>query len=279
MNENGRAEIHLIDLILLPSAKRPWYTSSMSNLPMSDLLQVLVHITTTKHADLVLTPIGQALAPSLKNKIKLIDALPEPLRATEPYARELEETDDIHDAFHEASEQSIEAALVCPTVSEDDKSFLLDVKSTFVGEAAERRARFVDEAENARKRRAKLPDYEVKLKAWTVAPGHTLYDWIDGMVRAGESLHSLLGQRADAYALSRKEAIKLRGQSLGILKDLRRGIRRAVEEDPTLPRDLEARLFSHYDTLNSMQKKRVAAKAEGTTPPPAAAAPVPSDPQ
>lgn len=243
---------------------------------MPDILQVLVHLTTTKHDDLILAPIGQALAPSLKHKITQIDALPETARTEEPYARELEETDDLHDDFHEASQTTIDAALVCPTVSEDDKTFLRNIKTTFVADAAERRARFVDEAENARKRRAKLADYETKLKAWTVAPGHSLYDWIEGMIAAGEKMHTLLGQRADVYALSRKDAIKLRGQALGLLKDLRRGIRRAVEEDPSLPRDLEARLFSHLDTLTAMLKNKAANKSEPASPP---ATPEPTDPK
>lgn len=237
-------------------------------LPLSSVRLVLVHITSTKLPDLQLVPIGQAHVPLCMSMLANIDALPDAVK-TQPYRDELDETDDLHDDFHEAGQGYIDSALLCPAISKDDKAFLSDVRAVFLAEASERSASFVNEADKARERRAKLPAHEAKLKAWTIAPGQSLYDWIDGYVSAGEKLHTLLEKRADVLSQSRKDARTLRSKALGMLRDLRRSIRRAVELDPALPRDLEARLFGYMDTLAAMVKSKPAEKDE----PPAGAAP------
>ncbi len=236
-------------------------------LPLTSVRLVLVHITTTKLPDLQLVPIGQAYVPVCTSTLANIDALPDALKA-QPYRDELDEADDLHDDFHESGQGYIDSALLCPAISKDDKTFLAEVRAVFLAEAGERSATFVNEADKARERRAKLPAYEVKLKAWTVAPGQSLHDWIDGYIAAGEKLHTLLEKRADVLSQSRKDARILRSKALGILRDLRRSIRRAVELDPALPRDLEARIFGYMDTLSAMIKSKPAEKDEPGAPQP-----------
>lgn len=233
----------------------------MAYLPMPMVLQVMTHLVNVKLNDLMSVPIGQAYVPGIKNKIAQIDALPDSLKS-EPFADELSVWDDRHDAFHEAGEKYLDGALSCPSVSAEDKGFLSDIKANFMPSAAERRAGYAEEADVARQRRGLLGNYETQLKAWTVAPGHTLYDWIEGMIGAGEKLHLLLGQRADMNAKNRKDAMRLRGEALGMLRDLRRGIRSSVRDDASLPRDLEARLFGLMDTLEGMVHNKSAASGE-----------------
>ncbi len=242
------------------------------SLPLSSVRLVLVHLRTTKVADLNLAPIGQGYEPMFKSTLAEIDALPQGLSA-EPFRDELDVGDDLHDAFHEASQGYIDMALVCPSVSKENKAFLSDVRLHFVPDAMERVASFAKEADKARERRALLPSYELKLKAWPVAPGQSLYDWVEGYISAGEQMHSFLEKRAEVLSKSRVEARRLRSLALGMLRDLRRGVKSAVRFNAALPRDLEASLFSYMDTLDDMAKNNAAHKAE--TP----AAPEPAGPK
>lgn len=230
-------------------------------IPLSSVRLVLAHLTTTKYSDLALAPVGQAYAPMLTSKLAEIDGLPPELKA-EPFRDELDQSDDLHDDFHAASQGAMDASMICPSVSKDDKVFLGEVRTVFVPDAFERASSYAKEADRARERRTKLPAYEAKLKAWPVAPGQSLYDWIEGSIAAGEKLHTLLEQRSEILSKSRREAMQLRSQALGLLRDLRRGIRSAVQQDAALPRDLETRLFSYMDTLDAMVRSKPAETPE-----------------
>lgn len=70
---------------------------------------------------------------------------------------------------------------------------------------------------------------------------------------AGDRINELLSQRADIPTDARRDAGRLRNETLGMANRLRAEIAREVSKTPSLPRDLEQRLFGYLDTLTAMQ--------------------------
>ncbi|HVK65888.1 MAG TPA: hypothetical protein VM694_15510 [Polyangium sp.] len=57
-------------------------------------------------------------------------------------------------------------------------------------------------------------------------------------------------------------AIKVRSATLGLLSRFRAALIDEIEEDPALPRDLEARVFSYLDELQTMREQAAAARVK-----------------
>jgi hypothetical protein len=101
----------------------------------------------------------------------------------------------------------------------------------------------------------------------------SLYDWCNGFVAQGEQIGTLLGQRADITAQSRREAGKLRASTVGILGRFRAALADEMAIDKSLPADLDAKVFGYFDELSAMRAHALAGQTKKPTAPPAPATP------
>ena len=112
-----------------------------------------------------------------------------------------------------------------------------------------------------------LPNLKAALDLFPVADGVTLDDWAAGFVAAGESIDTLLSQRADAK--DRVEANTLRSETIGLLNRLRKSLETERKDNSSLPASLEEDVFAYLDQLEAKaaeaaaeeKKRRAAAKA------------------
>jgi hypothetical protein len=79
--------------------------------------------------------------------------------------------------------------------------------------------------------------------------GGTLNQWASAFVDAGAKLQKLLEQPADADAVQRKEAQRLRIETLGLLNHARTVILDEIASRPALPRHLDTQIFGYLDQL------------------------------
>ena len=85
------------------------------------------------------------------------------------------------------------------------------------------------------------------LQLFPIAGNKTLADWAEPHVAAGETLGTLLSQRADAK--DRAAAGRLRSAGIGLLNRLRDELARARKVDVSLAATLDQDLFAYADLL------------------------------
>ena len=78
---------------------------------------------------------------------------------------------------------------------------------------------------------------------------------------AGQSLNDLLSNRADMDESGRKDASKLRSQTIGLLNRFRGALADEVEENTALPRNLDQQVFAYFDELEGIRASALAAAA------------------
>lgn len=208
---------------------------------------------------------GKTYEPMLRKKQHAIDALPEAHGDGKPFADALTQADTTYDGFGGAIWHLTEAYLRWPTIPADVRAAITRVRSAFVPQLEVLQASYVNEANAAMGHKQDLITLEADLKMIPIAQGLSLHDWCMGFVAAGESIASLLGDRANAQLKSRAEAGKLRTSTIALLGRLRAAIADEVAEDETLPRDLEKRIFAYFDELSNMRGDALAARKEPTT--------------
>lgn len=213
---------------------------------------------------------GKLYEPVLRDKFDRINALPEAMTGGRPLAEAMTELDDQHDGFGAALWYITEAYLRCPDVSSNTRKIIERIRSVFIPELEVIRAPYADEVEAALRNKNDLAEFESDLKAIPLAEGKTLYDWCVGFITKGEQLGQLLSQRADLSAISRVEASKLRGATVGTIGRMRAALADEAAFDDNLPRDIDSQLFSYFDELDEMAAQAAAARNRpaSMTPPP-----------
>lgn len=200
--------------------------------------------------------LGTAYEPLLRGKYGAIMALPETLTGT-PLAEQLADEDARHDGFGGAALGLVLTYLEAPDTTPEQREALKRIQQTFVPGRMDLVAAYATEAANAQARLEKVEGMTADLELFPITGGRTLKDWVSSYIESGIKIGKLLGQRADidnkADTELRKQAAVLRAQTLGLINQLREGIRQELETDSTLPANLEAQIFAYFDTLESMR--------------------------
>lgn len=164
-------------------------------------------------------------------------------------------TDTLHDGLGGAIWFMTEAYLRSPVVSPQVADTARRIRATFIPALNELNATYATEAHAALQRKELLEQHRDALESLPVAENKTMFDWTKAFVEAGERLHQLLSDRADAAEGSRKEAGALRAGTIGMLNRLRGTLADEVEHDPALPRDLDDQVFGYFDVKNLARRR------------------------
>jgi hypothetical protein len=243
-------------------------------LNLADLKIGLDDLLTKRHTALTASQVGVGHKDILVFQSKAIDALPSALTTGRPLVEGLSSVDEDHDGFGMALWHMTESYIRVPRIDSSVIEAVHRIRAAFIPERSQLQESYADEAEAAIRRKPSLVALEADLKLIPVALGGTLLNWATSFLAAGENLSVLLSQRADIDGKTRKLAGVLRSETVGILNELRRGIAREQRRKPELPSDLDAQIFSYFDTLEAQREAanrsaKAAAKAaaaKGNTP-------------
>ena len=230
----------------------------MRRLTLSDLKLGLLDLLDKRRPALELTGSGRTYAPMLAQKLARITALPAAAFGGKALAAELDATDVRHDGAGKAVWHLTEAYLQHPELPEPVLAAVKRVRAAFIPAMGQLQETYADEAEAAIKRKPLVQQHTADLQMIPVAGGGTLLDWVTVYLDAGEQLHTLLSDRADASEGSRQEAGGLRSSTIGQLNRLRAALADELAHDASLPRNLDAQVFAYFDELHA---PRVAAAA------------------
>lgn len=242
----------------------------MNQLTAGDLVLGLGDLLGPRHDALVASATGRTYERKLARLHGDLEALP-PALGGRAAAEELAATDLTHDGFAAALFLMCEAYQRLPAATADQKAAAARIRDAFVPSMAETTRPYADEAAAAGRRRATIAERAADLALFPVIGGD-LSSWATGYVEAGARLDTLLSGRATAEAeADRSPAPGLRAKTIGVLTRMRGTLRDELEEDPALPRDLEARVFGYIDELAA----RRARPGGGTGPTPPGGPPTP----
>jgi len=212
-------------------------------------------------------------AASVKLLTSKRDALAKLPAVTEgrPLVGELDAADTRHDALGYAVWHFLESYLVHPDTSAELRAGAKSIRAALIPTLGDLVASYPAEAKAAMDRKVQLPALESTLVMFPVAGGGTLLDWAKGFLAAGEKIDSLLSARADLENSSRKDAARLRGEVIGLLNRMRKNLALELKDDPSLPADLDAKVFGYFDLLEttSAEAQAKGKPVEEVPPPPA----------
>jgi hypothetical protein len=231
-----------------------------------------------RRSDLQQSRAGKYYEAALEEQLAAINALPASLTGGTPLASDLDALDESHDGYGGAIYFVTEAYLRLPGAAPETVAAAQRIRAAFIPALADLGATYATEAERALERKPLLISMKPDLQRFPLAGGGTLFDTATAFLDAGERIHHTLSDRADVPKGARKEAAKLRSATVGTLNRLRADVVREVKKDSSLPRDLEARLFGYFDTLEAMKpatKADASAPASPEAPPAPAAAAAP----
>lgn len=229
-----------------------------------------------RHADLVTSKAGQMYESLLLERKTALDALPEASGANKPLAEALSEADARHDGFGAAVWHLTEAYLRWPDISANTRGAIERVRAAFIPQLDVLQASYVNEAKAAIDNKNDLGKLETDLKSIPIAGSLSLYDWCTGFIGAGESIATLLSNRADTNTGARRDAGKLRTSTISLLGRFRAALADELAANKSLPTDLDARVFGYFDELHNMRAAALAAAHR--TQPSQPAAPEPAAP-
>ncbi|MDI1444015.1 hypothetical protein QHF85_08215 [Polyangium sp. 6x1] len=205
---------------------------------------------------------GAASTKLLTAKRDAIGKLPS-IAAGRPLADDLGAADVRHDALGYAVWHLLEAYDRHPDIPEHIRAAARKIRAAFIPTLEDLGASYPAEAKAAMDRKPSLTSLQSELALFPVAGGGTLHDWADSFLHAGVAIDSLLSARADLETKTRKDAARLRGEVVGLLNRTRKNLALELQEDPSLPKDLDARVFGYLDLL----EKSAADAQKGKTSP------------
>lgn len=228
-------------------------------LNLSDLKLGLDDLYNKRHKALTSSTTGKSYEPMLANRRAALDALPAALTGGKPLAVELGEADGAHDGLGSSVWYLLEGYLRNPNTPADQLEAAKRVRAAFIPELGDLNASYATEAEAAIKRKPALKSLKADLKMFPVAGDLSLYDWVSDFLDAGQSLHELLSNRADVDDSGRKDAGKLRGNTIGLLNRCRAALADEMADNAKLPGNLDQQVFAYLDELESMRATALAA--------------------
>lgn len=222
----------------------------------------LMDLLTKRRDDLLLSKSGNFYLADLEEQKNAIDALPPVLTGGTPLAAEIDALDARHDGYGGILFFTTEAVLRDPEATPEQKAAARRIRDELVPSLDQLNAAYVVEAQRAVERRPKLDSMKAYLDLFHAPGGGTLSDVAEKFVQAGETLHSMLSDRADVSKATRKAATALRPATIGLLNRLRADLVRDITKNASLPRDLEKRVFGYLDLLEAMNEKKPEAEPE-----------------
>lgn len=193
-------------------------------------------------------PSGAASIKLFKNKRNALSKLPA-VTAGRPLVDELDTTDARHDALGHALYHFTEAYTRNPDTPAPVLDAVKKIRAAFIPTLEDLGASYAAEAKAAMDRRPDLTNLQAELAMFPVVGGGTLRDWAENFLNAGMKIDELLSQRADIEKQNRKDAGRMRVELIGLLNRLRKTLEAELNDDPALPRDLDARVFGYLDLL------------------------------
>jgi hypothetical protein len=231
----------------------------MRELTLGDLKMGLENLFEGHSQALTASAIGRTYGSLLHAKREEIDALPAPLTEGLPLSSELAHADGVHDAFGTAIWHLCTAYMEHPRVPPRVQDAAGRCREALIPSLGDLRRSYADEAAAALTRRAAIDGLEGDLNLFPVADGKTLLDWALAYIDQGERLHGLLAARADAVAAvdgqARRRASELRADTIQLLFHFRTSLADEMAADPSLPRDLDTRIFGFFDQLANRRAK------------------------
>ncbi|WP_281326522.1 hypothetical protein [Polyangium sp. 6x1] len=234
----------------------------MRHISLVALFVGLNDLLTNRKAALVSFASGAASTKLLTAKRDAIGKLPS-IAAGRPLADDLGAADVRHDALGYAVWHLLEAYDRHPDIPEHIRAAARKIRAAFIPTLEDLGASYPAEAKAAMDRKPSLTSLQSELALFPVAGGGTLHDWADSFLHAGVAIDSLLSARADLETKTRKDAARLRGEVVGLLNRTRKNLALELQEDPSLPKDLDARVFGYLDLL----EKSAADAQKGKTSP------------
>ncbi|MRG90709.1 hypothetical protein [Polyangium spumosum] len=234
----------------------------MSRLTISDLDLGLANLFDQRKPDLDLSAAGKLFGPMIAKKYAAIQSLPEAMRGRKPLVEELGEADAEYDDLGTAITSYLDAVDVAPGLSDDTRAAAKRIRLAFIPSKTMLTDSYAEEAAAAKKNRAKLVERADDLTLFPTPESQTLYQWVERFLDAGDRLAALLDLRSLVPVSAAGSAGKLRGETIGLLHQFRTTLRTELADNPDLPRDLEARVFSYLDELHDRRRPSPKPKGE-----------------
>jgi hypothetical protein len=237
----------------------------MNSMTNGDLVLVLDDILGDKQGMLAPTMTFQIFKPSLEERRDVLSLIREALKQR-PLTEAFAEADTLYDSTARAAHYICRGLASLSLLSEDDRALIRQTAETFVPDLTLTTAAYEDEADNARRQAGTLEEMKSALEAFPIAPGITMYSLLAAHVEAGHEIGRLLTERAAITAEDASsrvsEAGVLRSRTIGELNQFRDTLSREIEANPSLPRDLETKVFALYDQLNTSRTERRPTKSD-----------------
>ncbi|MCX4244536.1 hypothetical protein [Paraliomyxa miuraensis] len=249
----------------------------MQSLLLSDLRLALPDLLDAKAAKLDTLHAGRLYAPRLAAQRTAIEALPAPTAEARPLVEELAQTDAEHDAFATAIWHYTEAVRMCPGLADDVRAAARRIREAFIPKLSVIHRSYATEAAHALGKRDQLPEHAAAFALLPTPSGETLHAWVERFVTRGESIETLLRERANQTAATvteatRREAAKLRAETIALLGRLRTALADELAATPELLAKTDAELFGYLDQLTQARDEANRRKpSNGEQPPPDAA--------
>jgi hypothetical protein len=188
--------------------------------------------------------------------------------AQRPLAELLKETDFTHDTSERAIHLISIALEPISLLPQNTRDFLVKVRETFAPSLSDINKSYEDEAALAKRRSSSLEAMKPELEAFKVGPIN-LYILVSSYLDAGKKIDTLLSSRADTITDNEskrtKEVSVHRVQTIGLLNQFRAALIQEVAVDKSLPRDLEAKVFSYMDQIAGARTLRFTSRAVAET--------------
>ena len=245
----------------------------MQSLLLSDLRLALPDLLDGKAATLDTLHSGRLYAPRLAAQHVAIEALPAPTTDARPLVEELAQTDAEHDGFGTAIWHYTEAVRVCPGLADEVRAAAQRIREAFIPTLSIIHRSYATEAAHALGKRDALPEHAAAFALLPVPSGETLQAWVERFVTRGESIESLLRERANQTAATvseatRREAAKLRAETIALLGRLRTALADELAITPDALARTDAELFGYLDQLAKARDDANRPKpSNGETPP------------
>jgi len=233
---------------------------------LPDLKLGLDDLLTKRLAPLQSSKVGASYVDMLEHKRGFINALPPALIGGKPLVEELAATDADHDGFGSAIYFVTEAYLRLPNADPQILDAIKRIRAVLIPELDLLRDSYANEAEAAIRRQEALPGLKKDLDLIPVVGGGTLHQWAVEFLGAGQKLDTLLSERADTDTKGRKDAQRLRPETIGLLNRARAAIADERTVSKALSADLDAQIFGYFDDLEetrAAQQKPTKGKGKG----------------
>ena len=229
---------------------------------LADLWLVLDNMVGRRMAAVQLLAMGALFEQQLRALHARIGEIPGVRDTSRPFADELAEVDSDHDLYGRASDLLLQFyETLAPKLSGDLNATVARARKAVIGSSGELAVGYIDQAQNAKRRRPGLADAEEVLSLLPVAELGSLKEVAERYIAKGEEIDTLLDARGDAEAVREQESGPLRFKALSLLARLSDAIQLQLEmeeeaelDSPKLPGNLNARIFGYANALVQLRQ-------------------------